>query len=257
MNSKVIDHLQRATDLLKFGGSDLYTKNAQQALGFGSNRVQFLDDGRYTELSMQQFHDMLRSARGSTEHPGHAPAFVRMCLQYFHEASIILARSDSLHSEMNVIRAFKAAMMISGMADECLDLQMNDLTNTTGASANTFQYNSITYEYSILRTNLLNFKNYNKHDRGQRYDKNTIKEMILEMEEELIKLLQTITPEELRQITIEELGHLKTNSEMIFRNLRNCSKAYWKATVARQSERGSVRQVNQQITANKRQRGGN
>ena len=78
--------------------------------------------------------------------------------------------------------------------------------------------------------------------------------MIIEIEQELIRVLKTITREELRQIGKEEKHHFKTESNIILQKLLGCSGAYRKATVEGQGVRGSVRQANRNTTANKRAR---
>jgi len=257
MNTKVKGHLQRATDLLsfcrleekqKFGGSDdhHYTKNALQELGFGS-KVLLRNGNERREVSMQDFHSILRSARRPTDHPEYALAFIILCVRHFRNSALNLEEKFSWHSEMKLIRAFKAAMMISGMADEG-----NDSEDQRCEEAKIFSHDGIDYEYVNLQMNL---KDLEKNSQiWLELDEHTTNEIIIQIEQELIRLLQTITREELRQIGKEEKHHLKKQSENILRKLVGCSGAYWKATVERQGVRGSVRQANRTTTASNRRR---
>ena len=238
MNAKAYKHIEKAY---------MYAKQAE--LGFGSDRTYwFVSDSEVSRISIEDAKAFLHSARGSTQPPEqrNVPAFLLVCGAVFSYKSVWF--KDYFSSEQNVNRALKAAMLISGMVAE-----KHRNHNPTHTQVDTFQHAGTYYEYALLRKNLKNLVQHNTHpyDGGERLDEHTANAMALELERELFRLLQSITSEELKQITKEDRHRLKSQSKEIF---KSCSYAYWQATVTQQHTTDSIRQTNRVTSASKRQR---
>lgn len=238
MNTKAYKHIEKAY---------MYTTNAKKAeLGFGSEIVCWIgSDGQMRRLSIEDAKAFLHSARGSIEHPEqrNVPAFLLLCSSFFENKS--LKFKNSLISDVN--RALKASMLISGMVSESTYRNHNP----THTPVDTFIHHDGTpYKYTLLLRNLIEIVDLNTRPyHGEKLDEQSAKEIALELEHELFMLLQSITLDELNQITADERHRLKLRSEAIF---RGCSKEYFQAKDTHRRATDSARETNQAVS--KRQR---